>query len=80
MTTIEAANGVHRIVCEHMASAAKIHAVENGRDVRRYTLLAFGGAGPIHAREVARRTGCREDPGAGQRRRVLGLSACWSRR
>lgn len=60
LTTIEAANGVHRIVCEHMASAAKIHAVENGRDVRRHTLLAFGGAGPIHAREVARRTGCRE--------------------
>jgi N-methylhydantoinase A/oxoprolinase/acetone carboxylase beta subunit len=57
---MEAANGIHRIVCEHMAAAAKIHAVENGRDVRRYTLLAFGGAGPIHAREVARRTGCTE--------------------
>jgi N-methylhydantoinase A len=60
LTVIEAANGIHRIVCEHMAAAAKIHAVENGRDVRRYTLLAFGGAGPIHAREVARRTGCKE--------------------
>lgn len=60
LTVIEAANGIHRIVCEHMAAAAKIHAVENGRDVRRYTLLAFGGAGPIHAREVARRTGCAE--------------------
>ncbi|MFM7011120.1 MAG: hydantoinase/oxoprolinase family protein, partial [Betaproteobacteria bacterium] len=48
------------IVCEHMAVAAKIHAVENGRDIRRYTLLAFGGAGPIHAREVARRSGCQE--------------------
>ena len=60
MSVIEAANGIHRIVCEHMASAAKIHAVENGRDVRRYTLLAFGGAGPIHAREVARRSGCAE--------------------
>jgi len=58
MTVIEAANGIHRIVCEHMAVAAKIHAVENGRDIRRYTLLAFGGAGPIHAREVARRSGC----------------------
>ena len=57
---IEAANGIHRIVCEHMAVAAKIHAVENGRDIRRYTLLAFGGAGPIHAREVARRSGCAE--------------------
>jgi N-methylhydantoinase A/oxoprolinase/acetone carboxylase beta subunit len=60
LTVMEAANGIHRIVCEHMAAAAKIHAVENGRDVRRYTLLAFGGAGPIHAREVARRTGVRE--------------------
>ena len=60
LTVIEAANGIHRIVCETMASAAKIHATENGRDVRRYALLAFGGAGPIHAREVARRTGCRE--------------------
>ncbi len=60
ITVIEAANGIHRIVCEHMAVAAKIHAVENGRDIRRYTLLAFGGAGPIHAREVARRSGCAE--------------------
>jgi N-methylhydantoinase A len=58
LSVIEAANGIHRIVCEHMAVAAKIHAVENGRDIRRYTLLAFGGAGPIHAREVARRSGC----------------------
>jgi len=57
LSPIAAADGIHRIVCEHMAAAAKIHAVENGRDVRRYTLLAFGGAGPIHAREVARRTG-----------------------
>lgn len=60
ITVIEAANGIHRIVCEHMAVAAKIHAVENGRDIRRYTMLAFGGAGPIHAREVARRSGCQE--------------------
>ncbi len=59
LTVMEAANGIHRIVCEHMAAAAKIHAVENGRDVRACTLLAFGGAGPIHAREVARRAGCR---------------------
>lgn len=60
LSLIEAASGIHRIVCESMASAAKIHAVEKGRDIRRYTLLAFGGAGPIHAREVARRTGCTE--------------------
>ncbi len=60
MSVIEAAGGIHRIVCEHMAAAAKIHAAEKGKDIRRYTLLAFGGAGPVHAREVARRIGCRE--------------------
>lgn len=60
MSVIEAASGIHRIACEHMAAAAKIHAAEKGRDVRRYALLAFGGAGPLHAREVARRVGCRE--------------------
>ncbi len=55
---VEAASGIHRIVCETMASAAKIHAVEKGRDVRRYAMVAFGGAGPMHAREVARRMNC----------------------
>lgn len=53
----EAANGIYRIVSENMAAAAKIHAAEKGKDIRGYTLLAFGGAGPVHAREVARRTG-----------------------
>lgn len=60
ISIIEAASGIHRIVCEHMASAAKIHAVEKGKDIRRYAMLAFGGAGPIHAREVARRARCTE--------------------
>lgn len=58
LSIVEAANGIHRIVCEYMATAVKIHAVEKGKDVRKYTLLAFGGAGPIHGREVARRAGC----------------------
>ena len=53
----EAASGIYRIVSENMAAAAKIHAAEKGKDIRGYTLLAFGGAGPVHAREVARRTG-----------------------
>ncbi|NDH34431.1 MAG: hydantoinase/oxoprolinase family protein [Betaproteobacteria bacterium] len=56
----EAAAGVHRIVCEQMAAAAKVHAVEKAKDIRRCTLLAFGGAGPLHAREVARRIGCKQ--------------------
>ena len=58
MTLIEAASGVYRIVCESMASSAKVHAVEKGKDIRRYILVAFGGAGPMHAREIARRLGC----------------------
>jgi 5-oxoprolinase (ATP-hydrolysing)/N-methylhydantoinase A len=58
MSVIEAASGIYRIVCENMAAAAKVHAVENGKDIRRYTLVAFGGAGPMHAREIARRLGC----------------------
>lgn len=58
LTVTEAASGIHQIVSEHMASAVKTHAAEKGTDVRRHTLLAFGGAGPIHAREVALRCGC----------------------
>lgn len=60
MSVIEAALGIHHIVCEHMAAAVRIHAAEKGKDLRRYALLAFGGAGPLHAREVARRVGCAE--------------------
>ena len=51
----EAASGVYRIVGESMAAAMKIHAAEKGVDIRHYALIAFGGAGPVHAREVARR-------------------------
>ena len=58
MTLIEAASGVYRIVCESMASSAKVHAIEKGKDIRRYILVAFGGAGPMHAREIAQRLGC----------------------
>lgn len=59
VSLIEAASGIYKIVCENMASATKIHAVEKGIDIRRYSLVAFGGAGPMHAREVARRLGCK---------------------
>jgi N-methylhydantoinase A len=51
----EAAAGIYRIVGESMAAAMKIHAAERGIDVRQFSLVAFGGAGPVHAREVARR-------------------------
>jgi N-methylhydantoinase A/oxoprolinase/acetone carboxylase beta subunit len=53
LDVVEAALGIHRIVNENMASAAKIHIIERGADPRRFALLAFGGAGPIHATGVA---------------------------
>jgi 5-oxoprolinase (ATP-hydrolysing)/N-methylhydantoinase A len=56
----EAALGIYEVVCQEMASAARIHLVEKGVDPRRFALLAFGGAGPAHACRVARRLGVRE--------------------
>lgn len=49
-----AAWAIHQTVDESMASAARMHAVERGKDVRRYPLFALGGAGPVHAFHVAR--------------------------
>ena len=46
--------GIHRLVVENMAAAARIHIVEHGKDPRRYAMVGFGGAGPAHAAEVAR--------------------------
>ncbi len=53
----EAAMGVHRIVNENMANAARVHILEKGHDPRRYSMTAFGGAGPVHAFGVARLLG-----------------------
>ena len=53
----EAAWGIHSIVNENMASAAKVYVTERGEDPGRYTMVAFGGAGPVHAADFARRLG-----------------------
>jgi N-methylhydantoinase A len=45
----EAAWGIHRLVNEDMASAARVHAAERGHDATGLPLFAFGGAGPVHA-------------------------------
>jgi len=50
---LSAAWGIHRVVNENMATAARMHAVERGKDLRAYPLFAFGGAGPVHAYRVA---------------------------
>lgn len=56
---VEAAWAVHRIVNENMASAARMHAIERGKNPAAYPLFAFGGAGPVHAVSVARILGTR---------------------
>ena len=45
----EVAWGIHDIVNENMAGAARVHIAERGRDPRDYALLCTGGAGPVHA-------------------------------
>ena len=49
--------GIHDLVNENMANAARVHIAEHGKDPRRYTLLATGGAGPVHAYYVAKKLG-----------------------
>ncbi|WP_035659710.1 hydantoinase/oxoprolinase family protein, partial [Bradyrhizobium sp. STM 3809] len=52
-----AAYAVHEVVCENMASAARVHAVERGAVIGQHTLIAFGGAAPLHAARVAEKIG-----------------------
>jgi N-methylhydantoinase A len=51
---IEAAQGIIRVVTANMAKAIRVISVERGYDPRDYTMLAFGGAGPIHACRLAK--------------------------
>lgn len=51
---LDAAEGVLRVVRATMARAIRSVSVERGKDVRRYALVAFGGAGPLHATALAR--------------------------
>jgi N-methylhydantoinase A len=54
LDTVQAAWGIHRVVNENMAAAARIHGIERGKDLRAYPLFAFGGAGPVHCWQVAK--------------------------
>ena len=62
-----------RIVDETMAAATRMHLAEKGRDPRRYTLIAFGGAGPVHACEP--RAAAEDAARGGPARRGRGLGA-----
>ena len=57
LDAVEAAWGIHQVVNENMANAARVHAIERGKDPRAYPLFAFGGAGPVHGYRVARALG-----------------------
>jgi N-methylhydantoinase A len=54
MSPTRAAWGIHQLVNEGMAGAARVHAIERGKDPRALPLFAFGGAGPGHGFGVAR--------------------------
>ena len=57
LETGEAALGVLEVVDENMASAARVHAVERGEKIEGRALIAFGGAGPLHAARLAEKLG-----------------------
>ena len=60
LSAVDTAWGIHRMVVENMAAAARIHIVEKGKDPRAYAMVGFGGAGPAHAAEVARVLGVKQ--------------------
>ncbi|MCX7346897.1 MAG: hydantoinase/oxoprolinase family protein [Alphaproteobacteria bacterium] len=51
------AAGVTEIVEENMANAARVHAIELGRDITACTMIAFGGGAPLHACRLAEKVG-----------------------
>jgi N-methylhydantoinase A len=54
LSVTDAAYGIYRVVNENMISATRVHVAEQGADPRRLRLIAFGGAGPVHAHEIAK--------------------------
>lgn len=56
-STEESACGIIEMVEENMANAARIHSVEHGVDLSEFTMIAFGGGGPLHATRLAEKLG-----------------------
>ncbi len=59
MEVLEAAHGIHTVANSNMVRAIKSVSVERGRDPADFVMMAFGGAGPIHAAGIARSLGIR---------------------
>ncbi len=53
----DSARGVYEMVCETMAAAARAHTTEKGSAPNFYSMIAFGGAAPLHVARVAERLG-----------------------
>lgn len=68
MDSLTAAVGISEVVDENMTNAARVHAVENGKDLAGFTMIAFGGGAPLHASRLLDKLGLDElliPPGAG---------------
>ena len=72
------AEGIVRVANANMERAIRVVSVERGHDPRRFALLAFGGAGGMHACEIARAAGDRHGHRPTPRRRACRRSACSS--
>jgi N-methylhydantoinase A/oxoprolinase/acetone carboxylase beta subunit len=57
VSTIQAIWGIHDLINEIMAAAAKTHIAEKGGNPKIVTIVAFGGAGPVHAYGLAKKLG-----------------------
>ena len=70
VNTNQSAYGISQMVDENMANAARVHAVEHGKEISARTMIAFGGNGPLHATRIADKVGVSHiivprDPGVG---------------
>lgn len=59
LDSVSAAASLAEVVDENMANTARIYAIEKGKDISEYTMVAFGGAGPLHAARIAQKIGVR---------------------
>lgn len=57
MSVLDAAWGIHAVANANMEQAMRVVSIERGRDPRQHALVAFGGAGPLHAARLARALG-----------------------
>ncbi len=63
------AYGLSEVVDENMSNAARMHAVENGKELSEFTMIAFGGAAPVHAARLCEKLGVTD--------LLIPRSRCW---